>query len=88
MILHIKRANFKSFIWKKALVAYSDLQSPINHGWVFGKNSLHFQWTHNEMMPTDLAELMVIDSFNVEKDDNENDPPTCSFEDLYYEMDY
>ena len=40
------------------------------------------------MMPSDLAELMVIDSFNVDEDDNENDPPTCSFEDAYYEMDY
>ena len=40
------------------------------------------------MIPSDLVEVMVIGSFNVNKEDNENDPPTCSFKDDYYEMDY
>ena len=40
------------------------------------------------LLSSDLAELMVIDSFTVDEDDNEDDPPTCSFEDAYYEMDY
>ena len=40
------------------------------------------------MMPSDLVEVMVIDSFNVNKEDIEKDPRTCSFEDDYYEMDY
>ena len=40
------------------------------------------------MMPSDLVEVIVIDSFNVNKEYNENDPRTCSFEDDYYDMDY
>ena len=30
---HIQRANYQASIWKTALEAYSDIPSPVGHGW-------------------------------------------------------
>ena len=33
LLQHVKRANYQSFIWKRALHANPDIRSPVGNGW-------------------------------------------------------
>ena len=37
---HIARANFQSYVWRRALVARQDLPSPVGYGWKLEDNEL------------------------------------------------
>ena len=34
LLQHLKRANYQAFVWRNALDAMQDLESPEGHGWV------------------------------------------------------
>ena len=54
---HIKRANFQTYIWNKALVAMQNLPSPDGHGWTMEGNSLVPVLMTKEHAPKSIVEL-------------------------------
>ena len=83
LILHIKRSNYQTAIWRRSLEPQHYLSKPSLHGWVEGVNGLEFQWTHQEMMPQDLVSIIVDgeQSLEDETEENEFESPAISLED-------
>lgn len=57
LIHHIKRANFQTHIWNKALVALQNLPSPDGHGWKMEGNNLVPVLMTKEHAPKSIIEL-------------------------------
>ena len=57
LALHIKRANFQTCIWKRALEAMQNLPSPEGHGWKVVENSLVPVLLTKEQAPKSIIEL-------------------------------
>ena len=83
LLLHIKRSNYQTAIWRRSLEPQHHLSKPNLHGWVQGVDGLEFQWTHQEMMPQDLVSILVNDPQNLEGEMelDELESPVLSHED-------
>ena len=57
--LHIKRANFQAFIWKKAVEREPDIPSPVGHGWDVKDGYLEVVWMTEKPAPESILELIV-----------------------------
>ena len=68
LLLHIKRSNYISRIWRQASVAEMDIQNAQNHGWNL---DFSLQW-NDEAYPHDL-ELLLERSEDSDDDDDDSD---------------
>ena len=55
---HIQRANYQASIWKTALEAYSDIPSPVGHGWFIDGSDIMIDWM--DALPAPLAVLELL----------------------------
>lgn len=60
LLLHIKRANYQTFIWKQSLSAYPGIPSPEQHGWKIEGRQLLVNWG-NQMLPQELKDILTND---------------------------
>ena len=47
LLQHVKRANYQSYIWKRALFVNPDIQDPDGHGWRKNDGILEVVWMEN-----------------------------------------
>ena len=53
--LHIKRANYQAFIWKKAVQREPDIPSPVGHGWDVKDGYLEVVWMTEKPSPESIV---------------------------------
>lgn len=58
---HVKRANYQSMIWKRALDVHPDIPSPINNGWESKDDFLEIVWMENLPAPESILEIVTCD---------------------------
>ena len=58
LVLHIKRANYQSHIWKMSLVPGFVAPSPTSHGWLVKDGVLTIQWMTKDPAPTAVLEFI------------------------------
>ena len=56
---HIKRANFQTMVWRRALLAKQDIPDPVGHGWEEDGASLVHQMMTKDPAPINLPELVT-----------------------------
>ena len=56
---HIRRANYQTGIWKRALNQRSSAPSPHSHGWIVDGDTLSIDWMDLPPAPSALLELIV-----------------------------
>ena len=61
LLQHVKRANYQSFVWKRALYANPDIPSPIGNGWSLKDDVLEVVWMENLPAPESVLELITCD---------------------------
>ena len=57
--LHLDRANYQAFIWKKAVEPKPDCPLPTDHGWVMESGKLKPKMTRLDRIPKNCAELVT-----------------------------
>lgn len=68
--MHIKRANYQSFIWKKAHIGFVSMPLPMAHGWQMKDNELECTWSEDDnILPQELVDLLGKKE-NVDTDDD------------------
>ena len=55
---HIQRANYQASIWKTSPDAYSDIPSPVGHGWFIDGSDITIDWI--DVLPAPLAVLELL----------------------------
>ena len=85
-MLHIKRSNYQTGIWRKSLEPNHQSSDPSLHGWGQGVDGLEFQWTHSDMMPQDLVSILVTNPESLQdgSEVDEFEQPILSHEDEYF----
>ena len=68
LVQHIKRCNLQAGIWKRALEHFPDIPDADKHGWVFNKDTLEPLWTEDEVLPTNLSNILD----NVDESESED----------------
>ena len=61
LLQHVKRANYQSFIWKRALHANPDITSPVGDGWSLSGDVLEVVWMESLPAPESVLELITCD---------------------------
>ena len=86
LLLHIKRSNYQTAIWRKSLEPNHQSSDPSLHGRVQGVDGLEFQWTHSDMMPQDLVSILVTNPESLQdgSEVDEFEPPILSHEDEHF----
>ena len=56
--LHIKRANYQTAIWRRAIVAQPNLPSPDGHGWIVCDKEITINWMATKPAPNEILELL------------------------------
>ena len=56
---HIKRANFQTMVWRRALLAKQDIPDPVGHGWEDEDETLVHQMMTKDPAPISLPELVT-----------------------------
>ncbi|KAK3107392.1 hypothetical protein FSP39_013623 [Pinctada imbricata] len=70
--LHIKRARYQSLIWNCANIANPSLPDPPGQGWTIDNNGrLVIQWIDGQMLPQELADIVIRDGLNDDDDEIE-----------------
>ncbi|XP_044163949.1 uncharacterized protein LOC122948313 [Acropora millepora] len=57
LLQHLKRVNYQTFVWRKALTAIQHLPKPESNGWVRENSSLKPVYMTKEPAPSSLLEL-------------------------------
>ena len=57
LVLHLRRANYQSFIWKSACSPVLQLPSPVEHGWCLVDGELSQEKMLNAPVPDSIIEL-------------------------------
>ena len=52
LIQHLKRANYQSFVWKRALEVNPDIPSPVGNGWSLKDDVLEVGWMETLPAPS------------------------------------
>jgi hypothetical protein len=75
LLLHCKRANYQTFIWKNAHVQNPSLPSPCGNGWTFDDSgTLQIQWTGIDIIPNSITDFLAnSDWFMTEQEVEEDD---------------
>ena len=68
--MHIKRANYQTFIWKNANVAFQELPSVQESGWRLEDGTLQVLWNQSSVVP---PEISCISAESTDDDDNNMD---------------
>ena len=61
LIQHIKRANYQSFVWKRALLANPDISTPVGNGWSLNEDKLDIVWMEKLPAIESILELVTCD---------------------------
>ena len=69
LLLHSKRSNYISRIWRQTSVAEMDIQDPKEHGW---NEDFTLKW-HDEAYPQDVTELLSKNEESGEDDIDSDD---------------
>ena len=59
LVMHIRRVNYQAYIWNLADKATACIPSPVEHGWLLNDGVLDFKWMQGDLMPQDLADVLV-----------------------------
>ena len=59
MLQHLKRCNYQSYVWKSALIAQPDIESPVGYGWSITDSELSPKLMTEAAAPKELDELTV-----------------------------
>ena len=70
LVMHIKRANYQTFIWKNANVAFQELPSVQESGWRLEDGTLQVLWNQSSVV---LPEISCISAESTDDDDNNMD---------------
>ncbi|GFR91613.1 DNA damage-inducible protein DIN7 [Elysia marginata] len=73
-LLHIKRANFQTLIWRNAVFQNPGLPKPEENGWQ--RNSVHeleVQWYKDDFIPDELTKIVADDIGSKPEDEEEGD---------------
>ena len=69
---HIRRANYQTAIWKRALLPSPDIPNPFEgHGWHISEGELQPLWTDEEeelILPDDVIEDILIENTDEDKE--------------------
>ena len=69
--MHVQRVNYVAYLWKQSHVAYPHIPSPVGLGWkADAEGQLHIEWTHCDIMPQTLIDVMIPDSAAVVSEDS------------------
>jgi len=70
--MHVQRANYQTYIWKNSHIGYVTLPSPVGLGWMLDDSrKLVIEWTHGDLMPQNLVDILSTDKVIEETDDVE-----------------
>lgn len=58
---HVKRANYQTFIWKRAMLVNPETPAPNGNGWNENDGQLEVVWMEQQPAPLSLLELVVCD---------------------------
>ena len=58
MLQHLKGCNYQSYIWKSALIAQPDIESPVGYGWSMTDSELSPKLMTQAAAPKELDELI------------------------------
>ena len=72
---HIDRANYQTYIWKQSLSAYQELPPLTENGWKLENGQLDIRWG-NEMFPSDLEEVLIQTSKDIDSGDETDNSQT------------
>ena len=61
LLQHVKRANYQSFIWKRARHANPDITSPVGNGWSLSGDVVEVVWMESPPAPESVLELITCD---------------------------
>ena len=61
LIQHLKRANYQSFVWKRALQVNPDIPSPVGNGWSLKDDVWKIVWMETLPAPESVLELVTCD---------------------------
>ena len=61
LLQHVKRANYQSFIWKRALHGNPDITSPVGNGWSLSGDVLEVVWMESLPAPESVLGLKTCD---------------------------
>ena len=70
LIQHLKRANYQSFVWKRALEVNPDIPSPVGNGWSLKDDVLEVVWMETLPAPESVLELVTCDCRRLNCNDN------------------
>lgn len=70
--MHCSRAAFQAFVWKHAHENFPNIPSPDGHGWKMANGVLTIDWFACDMLPVDLADLLI-----EKQPDDENISDVC-----------
>ena len=60
LAMHIRRVNYQWLVWNNAHLATPTLPEPVNwHGWRLVGGHIDYQWTDGDVVPVELAGLLV-----------------------------
>ena len=58
LLLHIRRCNYQTAIWRRALVPCPQVLGPNNHGWSVEDGSVNIMWMTQPPAPPDVLKLI------------------------------
>ena len=60
LAMHIRRVNYQCLVWNNAHLATPTLPEPADgHGWCLVDGHIDYQWTDGDVVPVELADLLV-----------------------------
>ena len=91
LTLHIKRANYQTFIWRRALEGFAEIPSPVGNGWERAQNdNLIICWSETNVLPPELNDVLEAenkDLYAEHSDSNNDDIEFDHFVDAMYGSD-
>ena len=70
LLMHIKRVNYQTLLWKKSTISFPDLPPAEEHGWkVTLDGDLDYNWCAGDIVPQDLVD--ILSSYQPEDDEDD-----------------
>ena len=58
VVLHIKRANYQTAVWKRALMREMNAPSPHGNGWIVNRNDITISWMSQPYAPPQVLDIV------------------------------
>ena len=82
---HVKRSTYQTLIWLRADQAMQCIPKPDGHGWIIEDGRLTIKWSNGDLMPQDLADILVEKPDWEDQDDMEADEKQNMYDVIFEE---